>query len=178
MDKLFIQIEERLCQLFGNRKMPFSEFVFLEQQYHAKKDFQKKFIITIYLASLFARKDALTAAKEWLIKAKKLAPEVSQDPSCESDIALFLELEKKILDETASFNKPTDNDKSLLAQLMAGLTRKPMTRIELIELLFDKVDFENAENRLKNLLHRARKQFPNQIIKTGGVYSLSVEVRG
>ncbi len=53
------------------------------------------------------------------------------------------------------------------------LSKQKATKHDLIELLYGQnIDYESAENRLKNLLNRLRKKIPDKILFSEGFYSL------
>lgn len=170
--EVFAIINSRIAQSLGNYPVSFAELIHQKNQASKSADLHKEFLVAVFLASQFLQKSAQSAAEDWIKKAKSLVPLVSTDPTVMQDISILEKLEKMISE--THLIKDMGDDKSLLDKLVEGLLRKPMTRVELIEFLFDSVDFEAAENRLKNLMHRARKQFPNQIVKANGVYSIPV----
>ncbi|MNL37993.1 hypothetical protein D3C87_1601720 [compost metagenome] len=65
-------------------------------------------------------------------------------------------------------------------RILALLSSKPRDKYMLIEDLYgEKIAFEAAENRLKNLLNRLRKKMPGKIIFDNGIYKLAngVEIK-
>ncbi|MGZ3768494.1 MAG: hypothetical protein ACXVCP_07460 [Bdellovibrio sp.] len=173
MDNKYFELEiisTALLKKLDIQSLSFAEFIYQKNLARSKGDPHKEFLVYLYMASQFLKKNAKLAADQWLKNASALVSFLPLNPSVNQDIVLLNKLKQMIgPDEVVSAEK---EGKSLLDKMMEGLIKKPMTRIELIEYLFDRVDMATAENRLKNILHRARKQFPNQIVKVGGLYSV------
>ena len=61
--------------------------------------------------------------------------------------------------------------------LLRHISKSPRSKFEIIEFLFGvQIDFEAAENRLKNLLGRLRRKRPDLIVFENGRYRISDEV--
>lgn len=161
-------VNSRISEMFGSDNPSFAELIHAKNQANKNGDIDKQLLITIFIILQFYKKNALTAAQDWLTKADEIVSNLAHASPPENILSLFRQIKTTV--NSNSCRKVPNS--SLVETLMEGLSQKPMTTIDLLEFLFDGIEIESAENRLKNLLHRARKQFPNEIVKTNGFYSV------